>query len=227
MEHRRNVLLLLDVLEEGRRVGAVAPVAVGRGTAGLRGIGDDGAVGTFDLGKSALDRGASRRADRALQLVGQRIVAAGVEHQDAQVLGLLQILEDVVDAGGAAQIGLVGKLGIDRNQIVDPRILQRVTAVIEHRHVGIARCAGEPDGGVLHFVLVEIEADDGLEAGALQRRADIFGVMRRIGQMRCVQIGAVADHERDPPVRGRRLAHQAGQQQNDQSSRNPQSSLPR
>ena len=102
-----------------------------------------------------------------------------------------------------------------------------MAAVIEDRNIGIARGARKANGGILHSRLVEIETQDGFETEMPKGRPDILGIVRRIGKMRRMRVGTVADHECDAPVRGRRLAHQAGQQQNDQSSRNPQSSLPR
>ena len=50
--------------------------------------------------------------------------------------------------------------------------------------------------------LVEVDAEDDVEAGALQRRGDLVGVVDRIGKLRDLLVGGVADHERDALFRG-------------------------
>src|ERR1700743_1549528 len=89
--------------------GLFRPVPAAGVRAGRGGEGDDGPVRAFHLGQAALDAGASRGSDHRLQLIRQWIVATGVEHQDAQVLGLLEIVQDVVHARGAAEVGFVGQ----------------------------------------------------------------------------------------------------------------------
>ena len=156
MEHGGDFVLVLDMPEKRRRVGAVAAIAIRSGPAGLRRIGDDRSIRALDLGKPARNAAAPGPPDRALQFVGERIVAAGIQHQDAKVLGLLEIVEHVIHARGAAQIRLVAEHGIDRDQIVDAGILHRVAAVIEYGNVRRARRLCKVDGGIVHFRLVEI-----------------------------------------------------------------------
>jgi hypothetical protein len=75
-----------------------------------------------------------------------------------------------------------------------------MAAVIEHRDIGGTRRAGKADSGVLHADLIEIGAKDDIEAAALQRCRHVFGIVRRVGQMRRMEIGAIADHQRDAGV---------------------------
>lgn len=50
---------------------------------------------------------------------------------------------------------------------------------------------------LIHPGLVQIDADDGLEADAGQRSRDILGIIPRIGQVDRVFVSAVSYHERD------------------------------
>lgn len=113
---------------------------------------------------------------------------------------MLQVVDDVVDALHAAQVGLVGQFCIDRHQVIDAVHLHGVAAVIEYGDICGARGAREADFGVVHASLVGVDGEDDIEAGALERCGDILGIVRRIGQLRRVGVGAVADDERHPPV---------------------------
>ncbi|MGY3119219.1 hypothetical protein ACVWXQ_003156 [Bradyrhizobium sp. S3.14.4] len=161
----------------------------------------DRAARRLDFRQASSDRGGARRAGRALQGFGQRIVAAGIEHEDAQILGLLQIVHDVVDTYEALEVCFIRQHSIDRHQIVDAVVLHRMAAVVEHRDVGAAGGAREADGQVLHVGLAQVDTLEHLETAALERGCDVFGVMRRVGKLRCRDISAVADHQRDPRVR--------------------------
>jgi hypothetical protein len=105
----------------------------------------------------------------------------------------------------APQVGFVVKLRVDRDQVIDAPILHRMAAVVEHRHIGGAGRAREPDRGILHSGLIEIDPHNGLETFPPQRRADILGVVRGIEQMRGVGIGAVADHQRNARIGERQI----------------------
>ena len=50
--------------------------------------------------------------------------------------------------------------------------------------------------------LVEVDAEDDVEAGGLQRRGNLVGIVDRIGELRDLLVGRVADHERDALFRG-------------------------
>jgi hypothetical protein len=66
------------------------------------------------------------------------------------------------------------------------------------------RAASKPDGGVLHAGLIEIGPKDGLKAIALKGGGNVFCIMRRVGQMRRMDIGAVTDHQRNAIISERR-----------------------
>ena len=188
------------MFEKCRRVGAVAAQAVLRGAAGLGREGDDQSFGAVDLGKPSLDGHTARRPDRALQVLRKRVVATGIEHQDAQVPRPLQVGDDVVDPRQQAQVGLVGELGIDRREVVDPAILQGMAAVIEQGNVGVACGAGKADGRGVHSGSIEIEPDNRLEPRPLQRGRHVLRIVPWIGQPGSIPVGAIADHECDALV---------------------------
>ena len=90
-----------------------------------------------------------------------------IEHQDAQVLGLLQIGKYLVHPGHATQVGLVAEFGINRHEIIDARELHGMAAVIEDGDIGGTGGTGKADGGIVHAGFIEIDPQNGLEAGAL------------------------------------------------------------
>src|ERR1700751_2975836 len=95
-ENRAYLFLRLDVLEERGRVGTVATVAIISRAPGLRCIGNDHAFRTIDFCKTSSNAGAAGGPDRAFQLLGERVVAARIQHEDAEVLGWLHVSDDVV-----------------------------------------------------------------------------------------------------------------------------------
>jgi hypothetical protein len=97
-------------------------------------------------------------------------------------------------------IRLVGELGVDRHQIIDAGELHGVTTIIKDSNIGVARHPCELDCVLIHPGLVQIEADDGFEAGAGQRSRDILGIIPRIGQVDRVFVCAVSYHKRDALV---------------------------
>lgn len=75
-----------------------------------------------------------------------------------------------------------------------------MATIIKRRDIGGARRACETDGGVLRAGLIEIDPEDHIEAGAPKRYRNILGVVGRIGQVRRVRVGAIADDEGDARV---------------------------
>ena len=152
----------------------------------------------IDLCKTAADARRTGAADGALQCFGQRIVAAGIEDKNAQVLGLLQIGDDVVDARHQPQVRLVGQLGIHRHQVIDAAELHGVAAVIKKSNVGFACGAGKSDRGLVHARAIEVEGDHGLESmrlsAAATSSASCFGLVQPFG----VVVAAVSDDEGNP-----------------------------
>ena len=106
-ENGAYLLLRLDVLKERGRIGTVATVAIVSRTPGLRRIGDDHAFWAIDFCKTSSDAGAAGGPDGAFQLLGEWVVAARIQHKDAQVLGRLHVSDDIVDPNQAPQVCLV------------------------------------------------------------------------------------------------------------------------
>jgi len=203
---------LADLPDERGRERTVTPLAVGGHRAGLRGIRDHGARGLLDPCQAARDRHGARRIGLRQQLVRKRIVATGVEHQDAHAAGALQVGEDVVDPRHLrADIGGAGQSGIDGDEIIRAPELKAVTAVKEQRGIGSDGGVGKAAERIVHAALVEIDTLHHLEAGALQHPRHIGRVIARIGQLHRVAIGRVADHQRHAPLgKGRaRCGHAA------------------
>src|SRR6516164_10662396 len=106
-EYGAYLFLCLDVPKKRGRIGTVATVAIVSCAPGLRRIGDDHAIWAIDFRKTSSNAGASGGPDGSLQLLGERIVTAGIQHQNAQVLRRLHVSDDIVDTHHAPQVGLV------------------------------------------------------------------------------------------------------------------------
>src|ERR1700674_3480899 len=106
-ENSAYLFLRLDIPEEYSCVGTVAAVAIVSGAPCLRRIGDDHAFRALDFRKTSSHAGAAGGPDGAFQLVGKRVVAARIQHEDAKTLRLLHVIEDIVEANHAPQVCLV------------------------------------------------------------------------------------------------------------------------
>ena len=102
------------------------------------------------------DNRASRRIDDGKAPpgvidLGERIVAAGVEHDDAHpALDRFQRTHQVDQPQRiVVEIGRRGDLGIDRQQIVLARHLHAVTGIVDHGD-GAGAALGDLGGEVLH-----------------------------------------------------------------------------
>ena len=94
----------------------------------------------------------------------------------------------------------LGRIGIDRNQVIDALDLQPVAGIIEEPDRGGVQLVAEAADRLLNAGAVEI--DERLpthqrEAEALQRLGDQPRIVRRIGEPRDVDVLAVADDEGD------------------------------
>jgi hypothetical protein len=123
---------LAHFAQKGGGERAVAPAAVGGRRAGLRRIGDERAGRLLDAGKATAGAERAGRIGPRQQLLGQGIVAAGIEHQDAHAAGALQVGEDVVDARQLIRDVLdTAQAGVDRQEIVRTLELHAVAAIIK------------------------------------------------------------------------------------------------
>ncbi len=217
--HLHEVLARLQqLLGEGARehrigIGVVVGEAIERGLAGTGREHREHAFGQLHHRRKPAAAG-----DRAGALALERVVAAGVEHQDrGPRLLVLEPLDDAVgqDRGVAHQLFLAFGRGrhVGRQQIVLAGDLEAVAGVEEERGVaGLDRpVEGEQRLGELLPVLVL--RDHHREAELLQRIAHGAGVVDGLEQLRDVPVVVVADDERDAlgGLRGRREAAQARQ----------------
>ena len=143
-------------------------------------------------------------------VLAERIVAAGVENDEPQFLGRLDRDQHAIQRERlVVDVGVALQLCIDRNQIVRAVHLDAVAGVIDDGDVGIAGTVGEIAQRAAGFGRGQIAAGiDDVEAGLLQRRGDLGAVVNRVGKLRDVPVGGIAEHQRDALLGKRRLAHQ-------------------
>ena len=94
---------------------------------------------------------------------------------------------------------------VDGQQIVDAVGLHAVAGEVEQPdgvRPGRAQLAAEIGDGALHRVLLAVDQQRHLEADAAQRRGHQLAVRHRVVQRVDLLIAAVADHQRDPRLRG-------------------------
>jgi hypothetical protein len=140
----------------------------------------DAAVTTLKAVEASLEKGGNPKVVMVIQTDGQE--NSSVKH---------------VDARQSSEIGLIMKGGVDRHEIVAAAELHCVPAVIDERDVGVAGNTGEPDGRFLHTGLVEIEADDRLEAKPLQHLRHVGRIIPWILQRGGVLVGRITNDECD------------------------------
>ena len=94
-------------------------------------------TGRLDLGKPATNRA---RGQGALHRLGERVVAAGIEDDETELLGRLDGIQRAIKRDRLVEDVAVGfQHGIGRNEIVAAVQLDAVASIVNHRHVGIAR----------------------------------------------------------------------------------------
>ena len=183
------------MMRQRRRERAVLAVAVGRGGTGLGRIGDQRS------GWSARPwRGPARSRARhgALHGARKRIVAAGVENHQPQLLGRLDRDQDAVEREALViDVGIALEPRIDRNEIVAAIHLDAVAGIIDHRNIGIARTVSKIAQRATGFGRRQVAAEvDDVEAGLFQRGRNPGAIVNGIGQRRDVAIGRIAQHQR-------------------------------
>ena len=115
------------------------------------------------------------------ELLGERVVAAGVEEDDVGLAAALQLLHDARQRHQRqVDLGLELDHGVDRHQIVLAVHLQPVAGIEEQRDVGLFGCAAELDQRLDQRAAIEIGAAEHLEAEAFEafaedRLASFFG----------------------------------------------------
>ena len=181
-------------------------VAVGGRGARLGGIGNQG-VGALrlDLGKATGD---AARTQAALHGLLERIVAAGVENHQPQLLHRIENPHDAIERYGLIiDIDIAFQLGVDRQQVIGAIDLDAMTGVEHQRHVGASDLVGKIPDHVPHLGVADVFLGiDDVEVGLLQHVGHRGCVFRRIWQLVDMLIRRIADHQRDAFVgrRGRR-----------------------
>ena len=79
-ENGAYLFLRLDVLKERGCIGTIATVAIVSRAPGLCGLGDYHAFRAIDFCKTSSNAGAAGGPDGAFQLLGERVVAARIQH---------------------------------------------------------------------------------------------------------------------------------------------------
>jgi hypothetical protein len=114
---------------------------------------------------------------------------------------LLQVGENFVNTSHPPEVRLILKFSVDRRQIINARILERMAAIIKNRHISRSRGASEIDGNFSHSGLIEIHALNHFESGPPKGSRNVFSIMAWISQVRRVPIFPITDDEGDALVR--------------------------
>ncbi len=131
-----------QMVRQRQRERAVLRVAVQRGRTGLGGIGDQGVrAGRLDLGEAASDR---TRRQGPLHALGKRIVAAGIEDHQPELLGGFDRHQHAVQRKRlVVDVGVAFQLRIHRNQVIGAVDLHAVAGVVDHGDIGVAGGVGK------------------------------------------------------------------------------------
>lgn len=185
----------IDVTQQGRGEGAVAAGAVERHLAGLGGVDDHHARRRLDARKPAAD------GDRTAYLGeagGKRIVAAGIEKDDAGRRVPHHLFQHQFQLHRLEiEIGFGAELGVDWSEEIAAVDLEAVAGIVKEADIGAGENVGESADALLHVALAEIDAVDHLETEAAQLRRHVAGIVAGIGEAGGVLIGGVADDEGD------------------------------
>ena len=181
--------------DQGRRERAVAAEAVRGHGPGRGGIGDQGLAGR------PLDRGQAR--PQRLLRSAERVVAACVEDDQRQLHASgVHRFQDVVDQRGLARkLVAAAELEVDREEVVQATVLERVAGIVEEAHRAAREGALDGVGHPLEVVAARILEQHGGETELAQAARDLPCIVARV-QERAVVIGRVADHHRHPRLGG-------------------------
>ncbi|BBO06694.1 hypothetical protein SG09_60440 [Bradyrhizobium ottawaense] len=148
---------------------------------------------------------------RALHGLGKGIVAAGIENDEAKLLGRLDGEQQPIERESLVEdIGIGFQRGVGRNEIIVAVQLDPVAGIIDDGDVGLARLAAELAQGLAHVDDAQVELDvHGVEAGLPEHASDQRGVVHRIGQPGHALVGGIADDESHALFSVRRSAAQA------------------
>ena len=198
----------LDIFDDGADERAVAALAVPGDVPLLRRIGDERGALRLDLGEPLPNRAGRVGLDHGLD---EWIVAAGVKDHQPKLVRAFDSQQHLLERNRlVGYVTVVGELGIDRHQIVDPVELHAVTRIVHDRPVGAIGGGCEALERLVKLVARQVELQGhGREADPLQGGGKFIGIVLGIGQPTLVHIVAVADHQRHPRLgsSGRRRRH--------------------
>ena len=188
----------------------------------LGGVGDQ-RVGLLrlDLSEAGADRPGG---DPALDLAGERVVAAGVEDDEPQALGPLQGVEDAIQRDRLViGVALVHQLGVRGDQVIRVADLDAVAGIVDDGDLRVGDRVLELADRALEFQVARVVARrHHVEPGAAEQVGHRVGVAHRVGQLRHVLVAADADDERDAaPFGVGRLGEQRQQDADEEGDGGP------
>ena len=191
-------------MHQGLGEGRVAPGAVEGDVAGLGGEADQGADARFDRCQSSGNRRRSG-SEGSGQIACQGVVAAGVEEEDVGLgRSFHHALDELKRHGLELERGGGFELGVDGHEVVLPRDLQSMPRIEEEPDFRPVQGLGKVPDLAVHGGLIEVQADDGVKAEALEDGGHVGRVVTGVAQRVRVPVGGVADDERHARLRGRR-----------------------
>ena len=203
-----------QMAQQGSSVGAVAVrIAVERGAPRLGGKADNRAKmlalvlrrrrqlrRAAQLAQSAVAHRDRRlvRLDADHRIVGERIVAAGVEHDDGDRNRVLETVENI----GERNELLAGpverrQIGIDRDKEVLAARLDSMAGIIEDRDVRLGSVLDEIFKVARKAPGLAVRRHFGLEAELVEQFLDRARIILRVGERRQMFVGGISDDERD------------------------------
>ena len=145
------------------------------------------------------------------QAVRERVVAAGVQYQQSNAIGIAQCLDDVVDLDHLERRERAAvHLQIDGNQKVLTVDLKPVSRIVDEARVGPPKTLGKAAERCLHRRPVEIAAIYHGKAQSLELFGNIVGIISAVAQLGNRAVGTIADHERDTLFSSAGLGEEAG-----------------
>jgi hypothetical protein len=172
-------------------------------------LGDQHSLRAFDFGKAARHAGAAA-AFILSQDIRERVVAAGIQHQQSNTIGIAECLDDVVELDQFERRERAAiHLQIDRHQKVLTVDLQPVSRIVHQARVRAPQALGEAAERGLHRRSVEIAAVNNGKAQPLELFGYIVGIISAVAKFGHRPVAAIADHEGDALFGCARLGEKA------------------
>ena len=152
------------------------------------------------FGRSQAAGGQRTRRGGADHGLAEWIVAAGIEDDQPQLLGLVDALENAIERHRfVVDVAVALQHGIHGDHVVRTVDLDAVAGIVDDGDIGGGRLVVEIAQRTAHVERADVAAQlDRIEARLLEHVGDRGRIVRRVRQLRDVLIGRVADHQRDP-----------------------------